>query len=84
MSPPYLVSPWRPPRRSDLDLPKGILDARSLPDGCFDSLWESLVIDKTIKDRLLVQAVLNFTLRPKIDRALSLSCFTSSPAVYRS
>jgi len=48
---------------------KGILDARSLPDESFDALWESIVLEKEIKDRLLAQAILNFTLRGKLDRA---------------
>lgn len=49
--------------------PKGILDSRSLPDDSFDALWESIVLEPRIKDRLLAQAVLNFTLRGKFDRA---------------
>lgn len=51
------------------DLPKGILDSRSLPDDSFDGLWDAVILDQGLKDRLLSQAVLNFTLRPKIDRA---------------
>lgn len=51
------------------DLPKGVLDSRSLPDDSFDGLWDAVIIDQGLKDRLLSQAVLNFTLRPKIDRA---------------
>jgi SpoVK/Ycf46/Vps4 family AAA+-type ATPase len=51
------------------DLPKGILDARSLPDDSFDSLWDSVFIDEQVKNRLLGQALLNFTLRSKVDRA---------------
>ncbi len=54
---------------SNADLPKGLLDARSLPDDSFDSLWESVITAKGVKDRLLAQAVLNFTLRPRVDRA---------------
>jgi len=49
--------------------PKGILDSRLLPDDSFDGLWDSIIIDQKLKDRLLAQAVLNFTLRGKIDRA---------------
>jgi AAA+ superfamily predicted ATPase len=48
---------------------KGILDQRSLPDSSFDALWESIVLDSELKDRLLAQAILNFTLRGKIDSA---------------
>ena len=47
----------------------GILDSRILPDSEFATLWESLVFEDDLKDRLLSQAVLNFTLRGKIDRA---------------
>lgn len=50
------------------ELPKGILDARTLPDDSFDSSWDGVILDASLKDRLLNQAVLNFTLRSKIDR----------------
>lgn len=49
--------------------PKGILDSRLLPDASFDASWESIVLEQKVKDRLLAQAVLNFTLRGKFDRA---------------
>ena len=47
----------------------GILDSRTLPDGEFGTLWDSLVFEDDLKDRLLSQAVLNFTFRTRIDRA---------------
>lgn len=47
----------------------GILDARKLPDRDFDSLWNSIILDEEIKNRILAQAILNFTLRSKIQRA---------------
>lgn len=47
----------------------GILDRRPLPDKEFLSLWDAIILDEKIKDRLLLQAVLNFTLRPKVHRA---------------
>jgi pachytene checkpoint protein 2 len=47
----------------------GILDSRILPDVEFGTLWESLVFEDDLKERLLSQAVLNFTLRTRIDRA---------------
>jgi SpoVK/Ycf46/Vps4 family AAA+-type ATPase len=47
----------------------GILDKRNLPAKEFLSLWEAIIIDETTKERLLSQAILNFTLRPKINRA---------------
>ena len=36
----------------------------------FSSLWDAIVVDQQIKDSLLCQAILNFTLRPKVDRAV--------------
>lgn len=48
---------------------KGVLDSRSLPDGSFDELWDSIILEPQTKDRLLAQAILNFTLRPVLDRA---------------
>jgi len=38
--------------------------------GEFASLWDAIVVDQQIKDSLLSQAILNFTLRPKVDRAV--------------
>jgi pachytene checkpoint protein 2 len=49
--------------------PKGILDSRSLPDLAFDSYWDGIVAEPSVKERLLCQAILNFTLRGKFDRA---------------
>jgi SpoVK/Ycf46/Vps4 family AAA+-type ATPase len=48
---------------------KGILDSRSLPDAEFGNLWEAIIIDQEIKHRLLTQAILNFTVRTRVDRA---------------
>ena len=36
----------------------------------FASLWDAIVVDQQTKDSLLSQAILNFTLRPKVDRAV--------------
>src|SRR5262245_7202352 len=47
----------------------GILDSRKLPDEGFLKLWDAIILNSEIKDRLLSQAVLNFTLRPKVTRA---------------
>lgn len=47
----------------------GILDSRKLPDESFLHFWNAIILDSDIKDRLLAQAVLNFTLRPLVDRA---------------
>jgi SpoVK/Ycf46/Vps4 family AAA+-type ATPase len=48
----------------------GILDTRQLPDEDFLALWDAIVLDPEIKNRLLSQAILNFTLRRNVDRAL--------------
>lgn len=50
-------------------LPKGLADVREMPDADFAALWEAIRIDGRLKDRLLAQAVLNFTIRSKISRA---------------
>jgi SpoVK/Ycf46/Vps4 family AAA+-type ATPase len=47
----------------------GVLDSRNLPDPEFDSLWDAIILDQDQKDRILAQAILNFTVRPKVDRA---------------
>jgi len=58
------------PGSGDVDA-QGIIDSRNLPDPDFDALWDAIIIDASIKDRLLAQAILNFTLRtnPKVKRA---------------
>jgi SpoVK/Ycf46/Vps4 family AAA+-type ATPase len=47
---------------------KGILDSRYLPDEDFDAFWKSIIISSKLRDQLLSQAVLNFTLRPKVQQ----------------
>ncbi len=47
----------------------GIQDIRPLPDADFTDLWNSIIVEDQIKERLLAQAILNFTLRPKVSRA---------------
>jgi AAA+ superfamily predicted ATPase len=54
----------------DHDLPKGIQRSRPLPDPTLGALWESIILDEQLKSRLLSQAMLNFTLRGKVDRAV--------------
>jgi len=49
---------------------EGILDSRELPDSEFDALWDAIVVDPRLKDELLSQGVLNFTLRHKVRRAV--------------
>lgn len=50
-------------------LTKGVLDYRALPDESFDGLWNAIIDEDGLKDRLLCQAVLNFTMRPKLSRS---------------
>lgn len=52
------------------DLPKGIQKITQLPDGDLGELWGSIHVEDGIKDRLLSQAVLNFTMRPKVKRSV--------------
>lgn len=47
---------------------KGIHDIRSLPDTDFDGVWESIILPPGLKDRLLAQAVLNFTARERLQQ----------------
>jgi SpoVK/Ycf46/Vps4 family AAA+-type ATPase len=52
------------------NLPKGIHRIRPLPDPALGALWNSIILDETIKSQLLSQAMLNFTLRGKVDRSV--------------
>ena len=54
----------------DLHQPKGIHRTHGLPDSRLGALWDSIILDNAIKDRLLSHAVLNFTLRRKVDRSV--------------
>ena len=47
---------------------KGIHDIWSLPDAGFDGQWASLILPPALKDRLLAQAVLNFTARERLQQ----------------
>ena len=50
------------------DLPRGISAVRQIPEPSLDALWESIIVDDGLKGRLLAQAMLNFSLRPKVSR----------------
>ena len=50
------------------DLPRGISSIWTLPDATLTALWDTIVVEGGIKERLLAQAVLNYTLRPKVAR----------------
>lgn len=54
----------------EIALPKGIQTIRKLPDEALGVLWDSIIVDERIKDQLLSQAMLNFTLRAKVDRSV--------------
>lgn len=47
----------------------GILDSRWLPDPDFLGIWDDIIVDEEVKDRLLGHAILNFTLRPRVSRS---------------
>jgi SpoVK/Ycf46/Vps4 family AAA+-type ATPase len=47
----------------------GVLDSRLLPDNEFVAQWNAIIVDSEQKDRLLSQAILNFTLREKVNRS---------------
>lgn len=55
---------------NDVDLAKGISAIRALPDPALGDLWDSILVEPTLKDRLLSQAMLNFTMRPKVPRTV--------------
>jgi AAA+ superfamily predicted ATPase len=48
---------------------KGIHDIRKLPDPEFEGVWDTIILPAGLKDRLLAQAVLNFTARGKLQAA---------------
>jgi SpoVK/Ycf46/Vps4 family AAA+-type ATPase len=49
---------------------KVIQRVRQLPDSELGTLWDSIVIEDGLKERLLSQAMLNFTMRGKVDRSV--------------
>jgi pachytene checkpoint protein 2 len=57
-------------KNDEIPLAKGIQQSRKLPDPELGALWDSIVLDAAIKEQLLSQAVLNFTLRPKVKRSV--------------
>jgi AAA+ superfamily predicted ATPase len=54
----------------DQHLPKGIQRSRPLPDPKLGALWESIILDEKLKSQLLSQAMLNFSLRSRVDRSV--------------
>jgi SpoVK/Ycf46/Vps4 family AAA+-type ATPase len=59
----------RPAYARDEPLPAGIADIRRLPDPHFLGLWNSVIVGDELRDRLVGQALLNFTLRPHVPAA---------------
>src|SRR5580658_4546033 len=53
-----------------VELPKGINRIWTLPDTALGTLWDSIILPDALKSRLVSQAVLNFTVRPKVDRSV--------------
>lgn len=51
-------------------LPSGLADVRPLPDPEFLELWDAILVAPELKDQLLGQAVLNFTLRGSVQRGV--------------
>lgn len=55
--------------RNDVsNLPKGIHRRWDLPEPALGALWDSILMDECRKTQLLSQAVVNFTVRPKVSR----------------
>lgn len=52
------------------DAAKGIHVDRPLPDPDLGALWDSIVLEESLKQQLLGQAVLNFTVRRKVPRTV--------------
>lgn len=54
----------------DFNRPKGIQRIRTLPDPALGRLWDSIILSGPVKDQLVSQAMLNFTIRGKVDRSV--------------
>ncbi|WFU34276.1 AAA family ATPase [Bradyrhizobium brasilense] len=54
----------------DFNRPKGIQRIRPLPDPALGRLWDSIILAATMKDQLLSQSMLNFSIRGKVDRSI--------------
>lgn len=52
------------------DLPQGVADVRALPDQDFLALWDAIIVPDALKNQLLAQAALNFTVRSRVSRAV--------------
>lgn len=52
------------------DLPKGIQSITSLPDERLAEMWDSIIIEGDMRQRLVSQAVLNFSTRQNVSRTV--------------
>jgi pachytene checkpoint protein 2 len=52
----------------DDELPKGVHRSYALPDEGLNALWDSIILEEAVKSRLLSQAIVNFTVRPRVPR----------------
>jgi len=52
------------------ELPKGVHRLIKLPSTELGELWDSIVLDQSIKDQLIGQAIVNFTVRQKVPRTV--------------
>jgi SpoVK/Ycf46/Vps4 family AAA+-type ATPase len=50
--------------------PRGISRITTLPKPALGDLWDSIFVSQELKDQLLSQAVLNFTVRSKVSRSV--------------
>lgn len=62
--------PDAPQSFSDLNMPKGIHRVWELPDPSLEAMWNSIIVEDSLKTQLLSQAVLNFIIRGKVDRSV--------------
>jgi len=55
--------------RPDVSKQKAFVTVEPCPDADFTALWDAVIVDTSIKDRLLGQAVLQFQRASKLNRA---------------
>lgn len=55
---------------SQSELPKGVYRLTKLPNVALGKVWESIIVDQEMKDQLLAQAIITFTVRPKVSRTV--------------
>lgn len=59
-----------PAHIGEIPAAKGIASVTVLPSDELGKLWDSIFVDDAIKDQLLAQAALSFTLRARVSRAV--------------